>query len=203
MDPVSTIDSKVTFIDLNLKKDKISLFELTVVLFLLVSLAAVISFGVGYLIGKRNLKEPNSNRQQAKSSVQEMGKSKVYISASDKFSLVFPKDWTFKEKKDGTKGIMLTKEEVSIETFVETIEKLTFSSEQKQAIEKNNRSKLSISNREASMTEYVYKAGNYLTLIELNESLETPRITFLIKANNDAVYSEAKEIVKSLKFLRN
>lgn len=173
-----------------------TLFTILISLLLLTLLA----LGVGYLWGKfQSLPKTGEKKQESVKKEAQLGKG-VYSDTVNGFSLNYPNPWTAEKRSSGIPGLKLSQEASTVEIWLSVSQPVTLSSEQKEALVTTNQLNLKIDNRTAKMTEYIYSAGNYFSIVTLATVGQKPLVTFWVKAESQEIYNQAKEIVQSFTF---
>jgi len=161
----------------------------------------LLALGTGYLWGKfQSLPQKAETEQKAVDKKEAPLGKLVYTDAGNGFSLYYPDSWQATKRAAGVPGLVLTRDSSSIEIWLAVSQPVILSSEQKEALVTTNQLTLKVDTRAAKMTEYIYSAGNYFSIITLSAQGQKPLVTFWIKTENQEVYTQAKEIAQSLTF---
>lgn len=189
-------------VNINFPTQKKSHFLIVVFLFLFLVILAALSFGIGFLYGQISFNQNSTvlEKKTGQTSLRIFGEKKIFSDFSQKYKITFPHDWEVKERQGDIPGAFLKGKEATIEIWLLVKQTLTFSEEQKNAIEKTTKSEIKISQQKAQVVEYTYKAGNYFATIEMEATNLTPRTTFWIRSTNTTEYATAREIVSSFVF---
>lgn len=163
-------------------------------------LVAFSAFGIGYLIGKIRANDPTSeNRSNQLTPVAPAG-METFFDAANGYSLFYPKGWQT-AKKDEVVGVSIFNNEAKVEVWLTIDQPLALSQEQKEGLTATNKVELEIDKRKVQMTEYVYKNGEFFSVLKLAPLAEKPQATFWLRAKNQDDYKLSKEIAQTLKFL--
>lgn len=170
------------------------------ILLLFLTLSALLMLGVGYLWGSyRALPAQEKVASSGAKLANQTGKN-IYADNEKGFKLNYPDGWSATKKTTGFSGVVFSKENSSVEIWLTVDQPLSLSQEQKDALVTTNTLNLKIDGQAAKMTEYVYTAGNYFSIIKLSANEKRPLVTFWIKAENQDIYTQAKEIAQSFSF---
>lgn len=186
-------------VELDANNEKVGKIALTFSLLIFLLVFVGLAFGTGYFIGRLKSTSTKTVSKEPSTTKTENGKT-TFEDKNEGYSLVFPEAWKSKEKEGKAPGVTLTTEGASIELWLRVEQPYTFAKEQKDAIVKTNKLKIKVNGKEVEMTEHVYNTGGFFTVIVLPATEAKPIATFWIKANDEELYTAAKEIVQSFKF---
>ncbi|HEY4694783.1 MAG TPA: hypothetical protein VIH52_02355 [Candidatus Nanoarchaeia archaeon] len=161
-----------------------------------------VGFGLGLLYGQIKANEPEKAvlKKTSTVSAQKDG-SKFFIDRNYNYQITIPESWALTEKQEAVPGIILQSKNSSVELWVGVEQPPIFSKEHQEAIEVTNKVKIKINSQEVQLTEYVYKAGNYLSSVIIKAKNAHPKVTLWLKGINKETYETAKGVVQSFKFL--
>lgn len=180
---------------------KVSSLSLITTLILFLSILVLLAITLGYLLGKNQSNQPQIDSKDQVVKITDKGDGiSEYFDPNEKISLVYPSNWKAARKEKGPKGGVFETTTGSVEFWLIVDQPLTLSSEQKEGVEKFNKIEIEINKQKATGTEYLYKAGNYLTIVQLKAKGSQPQVTFWLKSKDQKTYQTSLDIVKSLTF---
>ena len=175
--------------------------NIAIVLFILLALLGTAAFGGGFVIGRATLTDNQPVLQKQAPTTKASGDNTIYTDSANRYSLTFPNDWKQQTNSDGTVGVSVNSQTASVQLWLGVEQEVGFSAEQKAAIDKTTKVDLTVNGTKITLTEYLYKAGNYFAVGKLASTSKNPPVTFFIKADDQGSYQVAKGIVSSFKFL--
>ncbi len=201
MDTAQTIDLGDIKPQTKQNGKKTNKFVISFVLLLLLIFFSGFAFGTGYLWGKFQSFSGTKNVKLESTTPAKNMLQNVYEDKSNKFKLSYPYGWNATKRSSGIPGVVFFKNKSSVEVWLSVDQPVTFSSEQKSAIVVTNSLSLKIEEQTAKMTEYIYTAGNYFSIIKFSDKdTSRPLVTIWLKAEDQKTYFQTKEIAQSFIF---
>lgn len=183
------------------KSINISLGKLLFALLISLIVLSGAAFFSGYFLGKYlSLPDSIKERELSNKNGAKIEGKLLFADQEGRYSLYYPLRWSVSKKPSGIPGAVFTTKGASIELWLTVDHPVILNEENLKALEKTNNEKLLISGQEATLTEYIYKAGDYFSVIKLPATTNTPAVVFWVKSKDSILYKEAKEIATSLKF---
>jgi len=175
-------------------------FGIFFVLSFLIIFFSCLALATGYLWGKFQSLPPSKTKETASKQSENKKVAGVYEDKENSFKLNYPNDWKAAKRNAGIPGVIISKEKSSVEVWLSVDQPITFSSEQRAAFVTTNNLRLKVDGQTATMTENIYTAGNYFSVIKLSAVQDSPLVTIWIKAESQEVYTQAKVIAQSFSF---
>ncbi len=169
-------------------------------LFLFLIFSTLLMLGVGYLWGSYRALPQQEKVVSTGAKLANQTEKNVYVDNERGFKISYPDGWVATKKTVGYSGVVFSKEDSVVEIWLTVDQPFSLSQEQKAALVTTNTLNLKIGGQTAKMTEYIYTAGNYFSIIKLSAHEKKPLVTFWIKAENQDIYSQAKAIAQSFSF---
>lgn len=178
-----------------------SFFSIFFAMLTLVLIPVLVFFGLGFLVGRYQVANSTSTGvvQKVGSTASTKGKN-LFSDIQAGYSIYYPDNWKATKHNVGIPGVILENQGTSIEIWIGVDQPLTLSAEQKAGIDQTNKPSLTVAGQKATVTEYVYKSGNYFTIIVIPASDQKGQVTFWVKAEDKTSYTEAKDIIQTFQY---
>ncbi len=186
-------------INLDIEKSPNSVSILLILCLFLLILAGV-GFGAGYLYGQIQSNLPSTVLESGSKVTSQKDGSQLFTDSTNGYQIVFTKDFKLTTRKSNVDGIVITGKDSSLELWLTVDQPVSFSTEQKAAIQTTNFKDLDIGGIKAKLTEYIYQAGNYFSVVKLASQAGKPQVTFWLKAQDETGYKQILAFVQSFKF---
>jgi hypothetical protein len=202
MDPAQINVENKNVLEIGEIKSKSSNIVAILTLLLVLVFLSVSALGIGFLVGKFQSLPIGSSKKTATSStkIKDQTNTNVFSDKEKGYSLNYPDAWTASKKSGALVGATISKDKNSVEFWLTVDQPFTFGAEQKEALVTTNNLSLKINGQTAKMTEYIYTAGNYFSIVKLSAFSTNPSVTFWLKAVSQEEYKVTKEIAQSFQF---
>ena len=157
-------------------------FAILFVLSILLVFFTCFALATGYLWGKFQSLPPGKTEKTVSKKLDNKSVPNVYEDKENTFKLSYPDGWKATARTPGVAGVVISKEKSSVEVWLSVDRPVSFSAEQKAALVTTNNLNLRIDGQTAKMTENIYSAGNYFSIIKLSAKPDSPLVTIWLKA---------------------
>lgn len=122
-----------------------------------------------------------------------------FVLEISKFSIEYPESWRAEAASPENAADKISNESGQIEIWLEKPFDLRFSKEQTKQQKDKKESVVKIDGRDSSLTEYVYKSGEFFLVVEVPQVGKKKKVTFWVAANDEETKVQAIEIIKTYK----
>ncbi len=182
------------------EKKQTGTFSLVVALISFLLVVTTLSLVSGYLAGQYFSNSKNKNSSKTATTSATLKGKKQFTDSDNGYSFSYPDSWQASKRAAGIPGANISFDKTSVEFWIGVDQPAALSTEQKAALVATNHPTLKIGTQNATTTEYIYTAGNYFSVIKMPAQNNNPLVCFWIRAENQASYNQAKEIVQSFSF---
>ncbi|MDP2720642.1 MAG: hypothetical protein Q8O75_01750 [bacterium] len=160
---------------------------------------ALVFFASGFAIGKYTEFEVPlfGAKEEATKSTTRKG---WFVSETASYLFEYPKNWEVrKNKKDGPTGAKIEGAGGHVQFWITNVREYKFSKEQSDKQKRVTESKLAIDGRQAQVTQYLYKNGDFFIVVRLPAAIGKPKVIFWAIAANAEFKKTVMEIVTTFK----
>lgn len=200
MESAHTIELNENNLQLKSSPKKTGNFAVLFVLSVLLIFFTGLALATGYLWGRfQSRPQEKVEKTDSKQPASKTGQN-IYEDKSNNFKLSYPDGWKATARATGISGVIMAKEKSSVEIWLSVDQPVIFGTEQKAALVTTNNLSLKIDGQTAKMTENIFSAGNYFSIIKLAANQSNPLVTIWLKAENQEVYTQTQTIAQSFSF---
>lgn len=200
MESAHTIELNENNLQLKSSPKKTGNFAVLFVLSVLLIFFTGLALATGYLWGRfQSRPQEKVEKTDSKQPASKTGQN-IYEDKSNNFKLSYPDGWKATARATGIPGVIMAKEKSLVEIWLSVDQPVIFGAEQKAALVTTNNLSLKIDGQTAKMTENIFSAGNYFSIIKLAANQSKPLVTIWLKAENQEVYTQTQTIAQSFSF---
>jgi len=162
----------------------------------------LVAFVIGFTIGKINIVASNTKAPKISTPSAAVEGWAIYSDKDALFSISHPKEWEAKKHEASDyEGVKIASKKGSVDFWLLVDQPFLLGEKHKKVIESEEDINITIDGREASGTQFNYKAGNFFIVVVLPNTENTPQVTFWLEADDSKTREEAEKIVESFEFL--
>ena len=166
--------------------------------------AAIVLLALGFFVGGFALGKYTEFEVPILGTKEEATKSATrkgwVVSETANYLFEYPKDWEVRKNEKGQPtGAKIEGAGGHIQFWLTNVREYKFSKEQTAKQKKATESKLAIDGRQAQVTEYAYKSGDFFIVVRLPAAIGKPKVIFWVVAANAEFKKTVMEIVTTFK----
>lgn len=162
----------------------------------------ILAFSIGFIVGRINLAASGTQVPKEASPSAAHADWSLYIDEDALFYISNPAKWEAKKHAASDyEGVKINSQKGYVDLWLLVDQPYFLGEKHQKAIESEEEIKVTVGEREATGTQYNYKAGNFFMVLILPATETEPQVTFWVEADDAKTREETLKIVESFTFM--